>query len=324
MAICVNGSSGMNETTMLVVLSLVALMVIGNVTFSFISERRNPPVGKFLVCQGVRLHYIERGQSDQPCAVLFHGNGSMLQDLTLCGLVDLLARDNHVICFDRPGFGHSQRPRLRLFTASAQSELFAKALTQLGVQDPVVFGHSWGTLVAIALSLRTDYHIRGLVLASGYYFPKARLDVWIMSGPAIPIIGDLLRYTVAPLVSWAILPRAFRKLFSPRDIPPEFNNKFPASLTLRPKQLRAAAEESALLLSTAMQFQSAYRSIGCPIHLFHGREDAIIDYKQTERLQGATKGHTRMTLVENAGHMVTYASTREIAKAVNSVRFLST
>ena len=306
----------MNETTVLVVISLVVIMVISNVAVSLVSEHRNPPVGKFLVCEGVRLHYIERGQSGRPCAVLFHGNGSILQDLTLSGLVDLLARDNHVICFDRPGFGHSQRPRLRLFTASAQAELFAKALTQLGVRDPVVFGHSWGTLVAIALSLRTDYQIRGLVLASGYYFPTARLDVWMMSGPAIPIIGDLLRYTVAPVISWAILPGAFRKLFSPRDVPLEFKNEFPASLTLRPKQLRAAAEESALLLPTAMQFQAAYGSIPCSIRIFHGREDQIIDYKQAERLQSVTRGRARITLVENAGHMVTYASTKEIAEAM--------
>jgi hypothetical protein len=41
----------------------------------------------------------------------------------------------------------------------------------------------------IALSWPNDYPARGLVLASGYYFPTGRLDVWIMSGPAIPISG---------------------------------------------------------------------------------------------------------------------------------------
>jgi pimeloyl-ACP methyl ester carboxylesterase len=310
----------MNETALLVVIAGVAIMVIGNVVFSFVSERRNPAVGRFLVCEGVRLHYIERGNPDRPCAVLFHGNGSMLQDLTISGLVDLLARDNRVICFDRPGFGHSQRPRLRIWTATAQAALFAKALTQLGVHDPVVFGHSWGTLVAIGLGLRTDYSVRGLVLASGYYFPTARLDVWMMSGPAIPILGDLLRYTIAPIISWAILPSTMRKLFSPRDVPQEFKNEFPISLTLRPKQLRAAAEESALLVPTAMQFQSSYERIGCPIHVFHGKEDAIIEYKQAQHLQEIRKGKTDVNLVQNAGHMVTYVSTKAIAEAVNSVR----
>ena len=70
---------------------------------------------------------------------------------------------------------------------------------------------SWGTLVAVTLALRKDYPTRGLVLASGYYFPTARWDVWMMSGPAVPIFGDLLRYTVAPIISWAMLPGLIRK-----------------------------------------------------------------------------------------------------------------
>jgi pimeloyl-ACP methyl ester carboxylesterase len=78
-----------------------------------------------------------------------------------------------------------------------------------------VLGHSWGALVAIAIGLRNDYPIRGLVLASGYYFPTWRWDVWMMSGPAIPVLGDLVRYTVAPIISWATLPTLFRKLFAP-------------------------------------------------------------------------------------------------------------
>jgi pimeloyl-ACP methyl ester carboxylesterase len=187
------------------------------------------------------------------------------------------------------------------------------------VRDPVVLGHSWGTLVAIALSLRDDYPLRGLVLASGYYFPTARWDVWMMSWPAIPIVGDLIRYTVAPIISWAILPGAFRKLFSPRSVPIEFKNEFPRSLTLRPKQLRAAAEESALLVPTAAQFQASYGSIRCPVRIFHGTEDAKIECRQARDLQRALAGPAYLYLVQNAGHMVTYADTAAIAEEVNSI-----
>ena len=37
----------------------------------------------------------------------------------------------------------------------------------------------------------------------------------MMSGPAIPMLGDMVRYTVAPIISWAILPALLRKLFAP-------------------------------------------------------------------------------------------------------------
>jgi pimeloyl-ACP methyl ester carboxylesterase len=306
------------ETVFLIVVVVLILLAIANVVLSFLGERNNPPIGTFTECEGVRLHYLDRGDPTAPCVVLFHGNGSMIQDFTISGLVDRLAHRNRVLCFDRPGFGYSQRPRLRLWTATAQAALFVKALDQLGVRNPVVLGHSWGTLVAIAFGLRNDYPIRGLVLASGYYFPTWRWDVWMMSGPAIPVLGDLVRYTIGPILSWAILPMAFRKLFAPRSVPRDFKTRFPASLTLRPKQLRAAAEESAFLIPSAGQFQSHYPSIQCPVHIFHGAGDQIIEPEQARCLHRALPASV-LHLVEDAGHMVTYADGAALAQAVDTV-----
>jgi pimeloyl-ACP methyl ester carboxylesterase len=239
----------------------------------------------------------------------------MIQDLILSGLVDRLARHYRVVCFDRPGFGYSQRPRTRIWTAKTQAALFAKALDQLGVRNPVVLGHSWGTLVAIALALQSDYAVRGLVLASGYYFPTFRMDFWLMSGPAVPVLGDLMRYTISPIISWATMPKLIRTLFAPRPVPPEFKLEFPISLSLRPKQLRAAAEESAFLIPVAGQLQLQYQGIRCPVRIVHGKGDRLIEADQSRRLHQALP-RSLLHLVEDAGHMVTYADTLGIADAV--------
>jgi hypothetical protein len=34
--------------------------------------------------------------------------------------------------------------------------------------------------------------VQALVLASGYYFPTTRGDVLALSGPAIPVLGDIV------------------------------------------------------------------------------------------------------------------------------------
>ncbi|MCK1639430.1 alpha/beta hydrolase [Bradyrhizobium sp. 157] len=306
------------EAILVVVIGVLLVLVIGNIVFSFLAERKNPPIGRFIECDGVRLHYLERGDPAARCVVLFHGNGTMIQDFIISGLVDRLASRSRVICFDRPGFGYSQRPRARIWTATSQAALFVKALKQLGVRDPVVLGHSWGTLVAAAIGFQNDYPIRGLVLASGYYFPTPRWDFWMLSGPAIPVLGDLVRYTVAPMISWAILPALIRKLFAPRAVPENFKHGFPASLTLRPKQLRAAAEESAFLIPQAAQFQFRYSSIRCPVHIFHGTGDQIIEPEQAMRLHRVL-GRSDLHLMPDAGHMVTYADSTAIAQAVESL-----
>nr|WP_245439162.1 alpha/beta fold hydrolase [Methylorubrum zatmanii] len=67
---------------------------------------------------------------------------------------------------DRPGFGYTGRPRHRLWTAQAQAVLLHRVLEQLGVERPLLVGHSWGTIVALALALAADGRrpLRGLVL----------------------------------------------------------------------------------------------------------------------------------------------------------------
>src|ERR1700675_4555596 len=148
------------------------------------AENNNPPAGQFLEVNGVRLHYVERG-SGTPL-VLLHGNGSMIQDFESSGLIDLTARDYRVIVFDRPGFGHSDRPRNIVWTPDAQAELIKHALARLGVSNAIVLGHSWGASLAVALALKYPDLIRGLVLASGYYYPTARPDVIAIGAPALP------------------------------------------------------------------------------------------------------------------------------------------
>jgi pimeloyl-ACP methyl ester carboxylesterase len=308
----------MSTSIFAVFIVVLILLVIGNLVFSFIAERRNPPVGKFIECDGVRVHYREWGDAMAPCVVLFHGNGTMIQDFAISGLVDLLARRNRVLCFDRPGFGYTQRPRSRIWTPSAQAALFVKALEQIGARDPVVVGHSWGTLVAVALGLRGDYAVRSLVLASGYYFPTWRLDVWLLSGPAVPIVGDVFRYTLAPIISLAILPAMLRKIFGPYPVPEAFKREFPISLALRPKQLRAAAEESAFLIPAAAQLQSQYPRIKCPVRVFHGAEDHFIECEQSRHLHHALP-RSVLHFVQNAGHMVHYADPRIISQCVEAV-----
>src|SRR5664279_3170370 len=103
------------------------------------AEQDNPPAGRFLEVDGVRLHYVERG-SGEPL-VLLHGNGSMIQDFESSGLVDLAAKNYRVIVIDRPGFGHSSRPRNVIWTPDAQAQLIKRALERLGVSRAIVLGH---------------------------------------------------------------------------------------------------------------------------------------------------------------------------------------
>jgi pimeloyl-ACP methyl ester carboxylesterase len=299
--------------TELLFLLLLGALVLANVALEFIARWRNPPIGEFLDINGVRLHFIMRGDPNAPPLVMFHGNGTMLQDLTISGLVDEAAKKFRVICFDRPGFGHSSRPRTVIWNSERQAELFCAALTRLGIERTLVLGHSWGTLVALAMAARNGERVKGLVLVSGYYFPTWRVDVWFAGIAAIPLIGDALRYTISPISSWLGLPLFAKKTFAPRPVPDVVKKEYPRLMLIRPSQLRAVAEDSAFMLPSAATLTMSYRRLKCPAAIIAGRGDKIVDSEQAVRLQKAMP-HATVTLVPEAGHMVHYFLANQIVR----------
>jgi pimeloyl-ACP methyl ester carboxylesterase len=283
------------------------------------AEHKYPPIGRFLEVNGVRLHYIDRGQGEP--VVLIHGNGTMLQDFTVSGMVDHLSARHRVIVFDRPGYGYSDRPR-GLWTSRAQAKLLEKALQQLGIRQAVVMGHSWGTLVAVALALQASLLVRSLVLASGYYYPTLRADVFLQSPPAIPLVGDVMRYTVSPPIARLTLPRMIRRGFEPAPVPEHFDTAFPKELMVRPSQLRAAAEDAALLVPGAMELQDHYRDLNVPVLFIAGADDQIADVgRQSQRLHRELAG-SKLILLSGLGHMIHHSAPLEIIRAVELVGVL--
>lgn len=300
--------------------TVLAIMALANHRQAQRAVQRNPPAGRFITVDGVRLHYVERG--DGPALVLLHGNGTMIQDFDSSGLIDRAAQTHRVIVFDRPGFGHSARPRGPAWSADAQAKLIHKALERIGASKAVVLGHSWGASVALALALRYPQSVSGLVLASGYYYPSARVDFALMSGPAIPVLGDVLRYTLAPLISRAIWPLLMRRLFGPAPIPEKFRG-FPKDMALRPSQLRASATESALLVPMAAAMSQAYPTLKMPVVIVAGAQDRLVNTaRQSGRLHRDI-AQSRLRIVPESGHMVHQTDPDAVLSAIKEVEGLA-
>src|SRR5262245_15138329 len=207
----------------------------------------------------------------------------MIHDFDSSGLVDAAAKTYRVIVFDRPGFGYSGRPRSTIWTPEAQATLIYSALSRLGVSQPIVLGHSWGTLVAIALALKYPREIRGLIVASGYYYPTARVDVLVLSPPALPLIGDVLSHTISPILGRLMWPFLLRMIFGPSPVPKKFAG-FPEEMAMRPSQIRAAAAETALMIPAVYSFRDAYGHLKMPVAIVAGREDRLIEAQQSAEL----------------------------------------
>jgi len=280
------------------------------------AERDNPPAGKFINVGNVRLHYVDQGAGEP--IILLHGNGSMIQDFASSGLIEMAAQKHRVIAFDRPGFGHSERPRGTVWTPEAQADLIHLAMKQIGITRAKVLGHSWGASVAVALALKHPGTVAHLILASGYYYPTPRADVLLLSGPAVPVLGDILSHTMAPILARLLWPLLIRKIFGPAKVPAKFES-FPKEMALRPSQIRASAAETALMIPNAFALRGKYADLKMPVVIIAGDQDRLVDTDaQSARLHEELPRST-FRRVTPAGHMVHQTATALVMMAIDEV-----
>jgi pimeloyl-ACP methyl ester carboxylesterase len=303
-------------TAVLAGVTTLAALALGNHLMGRRAERKHPPRGAFMEVAGVRLHYSDRGEGSP--IVLIHGNAVSGDDWNTSGVTELLLRNHRVIIFDRPGFGYSERPRGHLWTAAQQAELLHKAMRQLGVERPVIVGHSWGTIVALALAQRHQADVAGLVLLSGYYFWTLRPDALLVMAGALPVLGDVLRYTISPLLGWLQMPLLKWAMFSPARVPARFQAEYSPAMALRPSQIRATSMDGALMIPGAVALRRDYKDLTLPVVIVAGDGDKVVFKRRSEQLRDCIPDSV-LQIVKGAGHMVHHLAARQVAKAVESM-----
>jgi pimeloyl-ACP methyl ester carboxylesterase len=263
-----------------------------------------PPFFRFITVEGTRLRYLDRG-SGTP-VVLLHGNGSMIEDFIASGIMDH-APGHRFIAFDRPGFGYSERPRDRAWGPSEQAKLLLRALMELEVVRPIVVGHSWGALVALAMALQRANEVAGLVLMSGYYYSMPRTETIRLPAAAFPLIRRLMA------------PETMRRVFAPCAVPERFKKTYPMSLAMRLSQIQAVDEEAAMLRDAAKALCQLYRGLSVPVRIVAGSDDRIVDTNRHSMRLHKELGTSTFHHVPGCGHMVHHAAPEQVVAAITAV-----
>jgi len=155
---------------------------------------------RHLQIDGLRLSYLEKGRAvgHQPSLVLLHGLMGCAD--TFVPLMEQLHTGLHVIAFDLPGAGQSERrqdidPRL-----ATTAEQVSRILAELNLHQPIVLGHSHGGAVAMSLAANHRQSVSSLVLVSPAhpYFREADpLVRFYLSKP-----GQLFAHLMPWLPEW--------------------------------------------------------------------------------------------------------------------------
>ena len=125
-----------------------------------------------------------------------------------------------------------------------------------------------------------------------------------------------MRYTISPVLA-RLLPRIIRRLFEPAPVPERFDRLFPKELMVRPIQLRASAEDAALMTPSVMELEQHYRDLKLPVVILAGADDQVVDVgRQSQRLH-KTLPQSEFTSLPGLGHMVHHLAPDQVIKAID-------
>ena len=125
------------------------------------------------------LNVVEFQSPKKPRAtfVLLHGVGNSAHAWD--DVIKEMPRDVRIIGIDLLGFGESPKPRWLQYNAKTQAR--SVAVTILGLkltQQPILVGHSMGSLVAVEVAKRYPFAVKRLVLCSPpFYRPLHSNDI---------------------------------------------------------------------------------------------------------------------------------------------------
>lgn len=281
------------------------------------AQSQTPPSGKFIDVDGTRVHYQIEGSG--PDLVLIHGAGGSLRDFTFSMAGQLKTR-YRVIMFDRPGHGYTQRIASRANlgeTPQEQAALLSKAADQIGVEDAVIVGHSYGGAVSLAWVLNHPQQARGLVMLGGVsnewqgdlgtYYRVA--NSWFGRNVILP--------TASALASRKRIEDTITGIFEPNPAPKGYLDHMGVELSANKTILQATTQQVNGLKPQIVEMQKHYGGISIPVEIVHGDLDTTVPLDVHGRVLAAQVKGANLTVLSGVGHMPQHTDEPATIAAIN-------
>jgi len=246
--------------------------------------------------------------------VLLHGALATHEDW-LAGPFGALSGAGRAIAVDRPGHGLSRRPRFEAGPRQQAAQV-REALLRFDVERPILVGHSFGGLVALAYAELFPDEVSQLVLLAPIAFPELRpLEHGWMAPRALPILGPLMARSGAPFDRVA-LEMVHQLMFSPAAPPERWKRSYPWELVLSTGGIVSNGEDSAAIHPLAPESMLNFGRIEAPAHILQGTADLIVDANRQAYPLSKRLPHARYTALPTVGHMLHHTASEAVVSAV--------
>lgn len=280
-------------------------------------EAAVPNDGHFVEVNGERFHYYDEGKG--PPLVMIHGLMGSSRNLTYA-LSAQLREQFRVITLDRPGSGYSTRHKGTAADLPAQARQVAGFINTLGLDKPLVLGHSLGGAISLALALDHPHVVAGLVLVAPLTHPQPTLPLVFWSLAVRPAwlrrwVSHTLTVPIGLLTSRSVV----KGVFAPDSAPQDFATRGGGLLGMRPDNFYAASSEIALVNDDLPNMIKRYPQLTLPISLIYGARDKVLDFRKHGQALADKVPGLKLQLVEGHGHMLPITATARVVEAVQQL-----
>lgn len=278
-------------------------------------EHDYPPVGKFVEINNLRLHYVEQGSGPGPALLLVHGASSNLREFT-AGLLPMLAQKHRVIAFDRPGYGYSDRADGPWMNPAETAALLLDASAKLGIEKPVIVGHSWAGSVVMSSLVQMPERVSGGILLAGVAGHWEGSVGWTYDLGSLPVIGPLFTWTMVTPAGQLLLEREVAPVLAPHPMQEGYVERIGAPLALRPWTFRHNVHDMTQLNQYMQSLSPSYDQIHLPLLIIHGKDDALVPFWNHGRRVLPVVPQAQAVLLPQAGHGLHHTHMREVLTAI--------
>ena len=277
------------------------------------AEAMVPRDGGLIEVNGDTLHYVEQGSG--PPILMIHGLAAQLRSFAR-ELVDELAADHRVILIDRPGSGYSVRGGGKSASLSAQAETIAAFIGALGLEKPLLVGHSLGGALALTVALNHSDLVGGLALI-------APLTQMVEEPP--PVFKGLAieSSTIRRAVAWTIATplgainatKVLHEVFAPDPVPIGYLTAGGGALAMRPGNFYASSSDMVAVNDDLPGVVARYGDLSVPVSILYGRADNLLDCTLHGETTAGQIASCEIELVDG-GHMLPFTAPALTARFV--------
>jgi pimeloyl-ACP methyl ester carboxylesterase len=280
------------------------------------AERLVPASGKFVDVGGNRIHYVETGEG-RPI-VFVHGLGGQLHHFRH-PMFSMLP-GYRLIALDRPGSGYSVRAAGATARLPEQADVVAGFIKALGLEKPLLVGHSLGGAVTLTVALNHADAISGIVVLAplthmedevraefrGLYIPS-KLKRW------------LIAQTTAVPTSLKYAKQTLDFVFGPQKWPEDYIIAGGGMLGLRPSHFYATSSDIVAIEKDLGEIEARYGEIRMPAALMFGTADRVLDHKHHGLAMRDKIAGLDFELADGQGHMLQFMAKERVTEIINRI-----